>query len=147
MAIWHTRPDLEALNALHRASAVERLGIVLVEVGDDFLRATMPVDARTMQPFGLMHGGAAALLAETVASAAANHCVDPARAMCVGLEINCNHLRGVRDGVVIATARPLHIGNRTQVWEIRIEDAAHRLVNVARLTSTVVDRPASVQRA
>ena len=141
MAIWHTRPDLDALNALHRASAVERLGITLVEVGDDFLRATMQVDERTRQPFGLMHGGAAALLAETVASAAANHCVDPARAMCVGLEINCNHLRGVREGVVTATARPLHLGGRTQVWEIRIEDGAGRLVGVARLTSSVVEKP------
>jgi uncharacterized protein (TIGR00369 family) len=141
MAIWHTRPNVEALNALHRASAVERLGVEVVEVGDDYLRATMPVDERTRQPFGLLHGGAAALLAETIASAAANHCVDPERSMCVGLEINCNHLRGVRDGTVTATARPLHLGNRTQVWEIRIEDAAGRLVGVSRLTSTVVERP------
>jgi 1,4-dihydroxy-2-naphthoyl-CoA hydrolase len=140
VTIWHTRPDLEALDVLHRDSAVSALGIRLTEVGDDYLRGAMEVDARTRQPFGLLHGGAAALLAETVASAAANHCVDPARFLCVGLEINCNHLRGVRGGTVTATARPLHLGRRTQVWEIRVEDDEARLVNVARLTSSVVER-------
>jgi 1,4-dihydroxy-2-naphthoyl-CoA hydrolase len=140
MSIWHTRPDAAALNALHANTAVSTLGIVLTDVGDDYLRAVMPVDARTLQPFGLLHGGAVALLAETVASAAANHCVDPATSMCVGLEINCNHLRGVRSGRVTATTRPLHLGRTTQVWEIRVEDESGRLVNVARLTSSVVSR-------
>jgi 1,4-dihydroxy-2-naphthoyl-CoA hydrolase len=140
VTIWQARPDLDALNALHAGTAVSALGIALTEVGDDYLRGAMVVDARTRQPFGLLHGGAAALLAETVASAAANHCVDPTRFTCVGLEINCNHLRGVRDGTVTATARPLHVGRRTQVWEIRVEDETGRLVNVARLTASVVER-------
>ena len=140
MSIWRSRPDAVALNSLHAKTAVSRLGIELTDVGDDFLRATMPVDERTLQPFGLLHGGAVALLAETVASAAANHCVDAATSMCVGLEINCNHLRGVRSGHVTATARPLHLGRSTQVWEIRVEDESGRLVNVARLTCSVVSR-------
>jgi uncharacterized protein (TIGR00369 family) len=140
MTVWHARPDVAALNALHADTAVSRLGIEISEVGDDFLRARMPVDVRTVQPYGRLHGGAAALLAETVASAAANCCVDPATTLCVGLEINCNHLCAVRDGAVTATARPLHLGRSTQVWEIRIEDAGGRLVSVARMTAAVVSR-------
>ncbi len=122
------------------------LGIVFTELGPDFLRATMPVDARTRQPYGLLHGGASVLLAETLGSSAGNLCVDD-DTMCVGIEINANHLVAVREGLVTGTARPLHIGRRTQVWDIRIEDAAGRLACVARLTLAVVlhrprvDRP------
>jgi len=139
MPIWHTRPDVTTLNALHARTAVAHLGIEITEVGDDYLRGTMPVDARTHQPFGLLHGGAAVLLAETLASAAGTFCVDTARQLCVGLEINCNHLRGVREGIVTGTARALHLGGRTQVWEVRIEDGAGRLVSVARMTASVID--------
>lgn len=141
MSIWSQPPDVDALNALHRDSAVSHLGIVITEVGDDYLRGTMPVDGRTRQPFGLLHGGASALLAETLATAAGNHCVDVEREMCVGLELNCNHIRAARNGLVTGTATPLHLGRRSHVWEIRTVDADDRLVTAARLTCTVVPRP------
>lgn len=128
---------LEALNASSRGTAMEPLGIVFTEIGPDFLRATMPVDARTHQPYGLLHGGASVLLAETLGSTAGMLCVEEGRG-CVGIEINANHLRGVRSGTVTGTARPLHVGGRTQVWEIRIEDDSARLVCVSRLTLAVV---------
>src|SRR5699024_2411368 len=111
------------------------------EIGPDYVRATMPVDARTHQPYGLLHGGASVLLAETVGSTAGMLCVGEDEG-CVGVEINANHLRGVRSGTVTGTARPLHVGRRTQVWEIRIEDEAGRLACISRLTLAVVPRPA-----
>lgn len=116
---------------------MEPLGIVFTEVGPDYLRASMPVDARTHQPYGLLHGGASALLAETLGSTAGMLCAAPGHIV-VGIEINANHLRGVRDGTVTGTARPLHLGRSTQVWDIRIEDDAQRLVCVSRLTLAVV---------
>ncbi len=134
-------PSPDALNALSAGTAIEALGIVFTEVGTDFLRASMPVDARTKQPYGLLHGGASVLLAETLGSSAGNLCVPDDR-VCVGIEINANHVRGVREGVVTGTARPLHIGRATHVWEIRIEDARGRLACVSRLTLAVVDRGA-----
>lgn len=132
-------PSLDALNALSEGTAMQPLGIVFTEIGADFLRATMPVDARTKQPYGLLHGGASVLLAETLGSTAGNLCV-PEDRICVGIEINANHLRAVRDGVVTGTARPLHVGRATQVWEIRIEDARGRLACVSRITLAVVGR-------
>ncbi|WP_183948264.1 hotdog fold thioesterase [Rehaibacterium terrae] len=119
---------------------LEALGIEIVELGRDFIRGTLPVDQRTRQPFGLLHGGASVALAETLGSIAAGLCIDPAREMAVGLEINANHVRAVTDGTVTGTARPLHLGRSTQVWDIRIEDAAGRLVCVSRLTIAVVPR-------
>ena len=133
-------PELAALNAMSPNTAMEPLGIVFTEVGHDFLRATMPVDRRTHQPYGLLHGGASVLLAETLGSSAAMQCVGDDEA-CVGIEINANHLRGVREGLVTGTARPLHVGGRTQVWEIRIEDERQRLVCISRLTVAVIPRP------
>lgn len=132
-------PSLDALNALSEGTAMQPLGIAFTEIGADYLRATMPVDARTKQPYGLLHGGASVLLAETLGSTAGNLCV-PADRVCVGIEINANHLRAVRDGVVTGTARPLHVGRATHVWEIRIEDARGRLVCVSRITLAVVPR-------
>ena len=137
---FRTPPDLATLNALSRNTAMEPLGIVFTEVGHDFIRATMPVDERTRQPYGLLHGGASVLLAETLGSSAGMLCVGDDEA-CVGIEINANHLRGVREGTVTGTARPLHVGGRTQVWEIRIEDERHRLVCVSRITLAVIARP------
>ena len=131
---------LDALNALSRGTAMEPLGIVFTEIGPDYLRGTMPVDARTRQPYGLLHGGASVLLAETLGSTAGGLCVDEGQGV-VGIEINANHLAGVREGLVTGTARPLHVGRSTQVWEIRIEDARGRLACVARLTLAVVARP------
>ena len=132
--------SLDQLNALSRNTAMEPLGIAFTEIGPDYLRATMPVDARTHQPYGLLHGGASVLLAETLGSSAGGLCAPDGHGV-VGIEINANHLRGVRSGLVTGTARPLHVGRSTQVWEIRIEDEAGRLVCVSRLTLAVVPRP------
>jgi uncharacterized protein (TIGR00369 family) len=132
--------DLEALNRLSQNSLVGHLGIVITEAGEDWLRGTMPVNARTRQPFGLLHGGASVALAETLGSMAGGLCVDSAKEAVVGLEINANHLRGMREGIVIGTARALHIGRSTQVWEIRIENEAGKPVCISRLTLAVVRR-------
>ena len=134
------RPALDALNASGRDSLVAHLGIEITEQGEDFLRGTMPVDARTHQPFGLLHGGASVALAETLGSLAGNLCLDPKVSMAVGLEISANHIRSVTQGIVVGTARALHVGRNTQVWDIRIEDAGARLVCVSRLTLAVVPR-------
>lgn len=135
-------PDLslEALNAFSADTLVSTLGIEFVEIGADFMRARMPVDGRTVQPFRQLHGGASLSLAESLGSVASFALIDPATQTAVGLEINANHLRGVRSGYVYATARPLHIGRRTHVWDIRIEDDGARLVCVCRLTMAIVDR-------
>ena len=130
--------DLAAINAHARNSLVAHLGIELTEVGDDWLRGTMPVDARTHQPFGILHGGASVALAETLGSMAGNLTVDTDKEMVVGVEINANHLRAVREGVVTGTARALHVGRTTQVWEIRIENEQGKLVCVSRITLAVV---------
>lgn len=137
--VFRGQTTLDDLNALSRDTAMAPLGIVFTEIGPDYLRATMPVDARTRQPYGLLHGGASALLAETLGSTAGNLCVQPDE-LCVGVEINANHLSAVRDGHVVGTARPLHVGRRTQVWDIRIESASGRLVCVSRLTLAVIPR-------
>ena len=138
---WPEGASVEALNAGSAGTLMQALGIEFTELGDGYLRATMPVDGRTRQPYGLLHGGASVLLAETLGSSAGNLCVQPGE-MCVGVEINANHLVAVRDGEVTGTARPLHIGRRTQVWEIRIEDPAGRLVCISRLTLAVVPQRA-----
>lgn len=130
--------DLAAVNALSHDSLISHLGIVFTAAGEDWLEATMPVDARTHQPYGLLHGGASVVLAETLGSTAGNLCVDPASWMCVGLEINANHLRGERSGVVTGRATALHVGRSTQVWEISIRNAAGKRVCVSRLTLAVV---------
>ena len=111
MSIWFAPPDLEQLNRIHAATAVSALGIRITAVGDDSLSGTMPVDQRTLQPYGLLHGGASVLLAETLGSAASMCCVDLEKVYCVGLEINANHVRGVRDGIVTGVARPIHLGS------------------------------------
>lgn len=141
MSLWKQTTDLDRINAWNRGCMVEHLGMRVTEVGDDFLRGTMPVDARTKQPFGLLHGGASVALAESLGSLAGNLCIE-ASEMAVGLDINANHLRAVTEGVVTGTARPLHVGRTTQVWEIRIEDERARLVCISRLTLAVVPRAA-----
>ena len=140
MPIWFRPPQLAEFTAIHVGTAVERLGIEFTGVGDDWLSARMPVDTRTVQPFGILHGGASVLLAETLGSCAGNLCVDPEQLYCVGLDINANHVRAVREGWVTGVARPLHLGRTTQIWEIRISDAADRLVCIARLTLSVLAR-------
>jgi len=132
--------SIDALNALSRGNMLEHLDIVFTEAGEDWISATMPVDARTRQPYGLLHGGASVVLAETLGSSAGNLCVDPSTHMCVGVEINANHLRAVTEGRVTGTARALHVGRSLQVWEIGIVDAAGRKVCASRLTLAVVAR-------
>ena len=121
---------------------IEHLGIQFLEVGDDYIKARMPVDQRTIQPFGLLHGGASIALAETLGSVAANLCVDREKKMCVGLEINANHIRPVTNGFVYGIAKPIHLGASTQVWEIRIENEQEKLVCISRLTLAVLDKQA-----
>jgi 1,4-dihydroxy-2-naphthoyl-CoA hydrolase len=141
MAIWKQSPSIDQINASSRNTLVDTLGMRVTEVGDDFIRGTMPVDARTRQPFGLLHGGASVALAETLGSLAGNLCLDTTREVAVGLDINANHIRAMTQGVVTGTARALHIGRTTQVWEIPIEDEKQRLVCISRLTLAVVPKP------
>ncbi len=142
MALWKTTPSLDQFKVMRRNTLIETLGIEVTEIGDDYVRGTMPVDARTHQPYGLLHGGASVALAETLGSIASMLCIDPARDVSVGLDINANHLRAVTSGLVTGTARPLHVGRSTQVWEIRIEDPAAKLVCISRLTMAVVPKQA-----
>lgn len=140
MAIWFSHPTLEQLQASSADTLVEHLGIEFVELGEDYLRGRMPVDSRTVQPMRILHGGASVALAETLGSVAANLCVDPAQKVCVGLDVNANHVRAARSGYVYGTARPIHIGSSTQVWDIRIEDEDGRLTCASRLTMAVLGR-------
>lgn len=140
MSIWFTPPDLEEMNQRARGTLVQHIGIEYVAAGDDFLTATMPVDERTVQPYGILHGGASVVLAETLGSAGAIHCIDPDRQYCVGLDINANHIRSVSRGSVTGKASPAHLGRSTQVWEIRITDESDRLVCVSRITLAVLQR-------
>jgi len=138
MGIWQQDTDLARINGWAANTMLETLGIRYTGIGEDWLRGTMPVDARTRQPYGLLHGGASVALAETLGSSAAMLTLDPAKFGVVGLEINANHVRGVREGTVTGTAKALHLGRSTQVWEIRIEDERQRLVCVSRITMAVV---------
>ena len=136
--IWKIKPVPAEAKNFGAPNLAHALGIEITEAGDDYLRGTMPVDHRTKQPYGLLHGGASVALAETLGSAAGAHCVDPSKYAVVGLEINANHIRSVREGQVTGTARPLHLGSSTQVWEIKIENSEGKLVCVSRLTLAVV---------
>jgi 1,4-dihydroxy-2-naphthoyl-CoA hydrolase len=140
MRIWHKESTLEELRQRGIGTMVEHLGITLTEVGEDFLKGTMPVDHRTVQPMGILHGGASVALAETLGSLAANYAVDNQKKYCVGLDINANHVRAASKGDVTGIAKPLHLGSTTQVWSIEITDEEDRLVCVSRLTMAVLDR-------
>ena len=139
MAIWFAKPTIGELSAGQAGLLSAHLGIEFTEWGDDYLRGTMPVEPRTHQPMGFLHGGASMVLAETLGSVAANYVVDPAKFRCLGQEINGNHLRPVTDGLVTGTARPIHLGSRSQVWGIEIRDPRERLVCISRLTVAVVE--------
>lgn len=134
-------PDLVALNSLSADTMAAVLNIRFTEIGTNILKATMPVNSNTKQPYGLLHGGASAALAETIGSVAASLCIDKERQICVGLEINCNHIRGKSDGEVTAVAAPLHIGASTHVWDIKIYDERERLICVSRLTMAILKKP------
>lgn len=140
--IWFKPHTLAELNATCTGNMIGHLGIEYTGIGPDFLEARMPVDERTCQPFGLLHGGASVVLAETLGSYGASLTVDPARTQVVGQEINANHLRAVRDGHVTGTARPVHLGGRSQVWSIEVRDGRGRLVCLSRMTLAVLDRHA-----
>lgn len=140
MRIFPESVTIEELNRLSKNTMAESIGIEFTTVGSDFLEAKMPVDSRTHQPFGLLHGGASVALAETLGSVAATCCVDQSRQFCVGLEINANHIRGVRQGFVTGVTKPVHIGKKTQVWEIRIVDDREELVCISRITLAVLDK-------
>ncbi len=138
MSIWKIPVTVELLNANQKNNIVSHLGIEFTEVGEDFLSGKMPVDERTRQPYGILHGGAHVVLAETLGSTAANLVLELGKAHAVGLDINSNHIKSIREGYVYGVAKPIHIGGATQVWEIKISDEDGVLLNISRLTMFVV---------
>ncbi|SHN37304.1 hotdog fold thioesterase [Chitinophaga sp. CF418] len=141
--IWHSLDvSLDQLNEIGANTMASFLGMEFTEIGPDYLRMIMPVNGRTKQPYGLLHGGASAALAETVGSVASSLIIDHKKQICVGLDINANHIKGVSEGYVHAIARPLHIGSTTHVWDIRICDDDNKLVCISRLTVAIRDKKA-----
>lgn len=140
MKIWRVEMNLTMLNAVGNNNMIDHLGIEFIEIGDDYLVARMPVDHRTIQPAGIMHGGASTVLAETIGSVAANCCVDPSKSYCVGLDINTNHIRSIREGYVIGIGKPFHVGKTTQVWGIEIRNDKKELISVNRLTLSALEK-------
>jgi 1,4-dihydroxy-2-naphthoyl-CoA hydrolase len=142
MSIWRNVRTVEDLNASREGTLIANLGILFTEIGADFVRGTMPVDTRTAQPYGLLHGGASVALAETLGSMGAAMCVDADEYQVVGQEINANHVRAARGGLVTGTARAAHLGGRTHVWTIDIVNEAQKLVCISRITMAVIKRGA-----
>jgi len=140
MSIWKKDSSLQRLNQLSKNTIIAQLGIEYTQIGDDYLQASMPVDSRTHQPHGLLHGGASVVLAETLGSVAGNLAVS-ANKVCVGLEVNANHLRSVKSGLVTGTAKAVRLGRTIQVWQIEIENEKGQLICTSRLTLAVIDRP------
>jgi 1,4-dihydroxy-2-naphthoyl-CoA hydrolase len=138
VSIWRSPHTLEELNGAAAGTMAGHLGIVFSEIGPDFIRATMPVDGRTRQPYGLLHGGASVALAETLGSTGAVMCVEKAGFQCVGQEINANHVRSARGGQVTGTARPVHLGGRSHVWAIEIVNEGQDLICISRITIAIV---------
>jgi 1,4-dihydroxy-2-naphthoyl-CoA hydrolase len=139
--IWFDKElSVEKLKPLGPNTMAAHIGIEWVEVGENFIKAKMPVDQRTNQPYGLLHGGASCVLAETLGSVASAMVIDHSKFYCVGLEINANHVRGVREGYVTGVATPLHLGNTTHIWDIKIYDEKEKLVCVSRLTVAILTR-------
>ena len=142
MNIWFDKNvHIDQLNAMSKHTIAQVLGIEFIEISEDFIKAKMPVDHRTHQPFGLLHGGASAVLAETLGSVASYLCVDSSTKATVGIEINCNHIRSVKKGHVTGITKALHIGTTIQVWEINIYDDREKLVCTSRLTVAVIKKP------
>lgn len=139
--IWFNKDlTIKDLAGMGKGTMGEYIGIELTEVGADYLKARMPVDHRTKQPYGLLHGGASCALAETIGSIAASLVIDQEKFICVGLEINANHVRSAREGFVTGTATPLHLGSTTQVWDIKIKDEKDKLVCISRHTVAILKR-------
>ena len=145
-SVFRRARSLEDLNAHHLDTSISHLGIRITEMGDDFIRGTMPVDQRTKQPYGLLHGGASCVLAETIGSVASAMVVDHSKFVCVGLDINANHVRSARQGIVTGIATPLHLGSNTHVWDIKIYDELQKLVCISRLTVAVIPRKESFRQ-
>jgi 1,4-dihydroxy-2-naphthoyl-CoA hydrolase len=137
--IWHQRPDIDVINNnINQGTICEQLGIRVTEVGDDFIKGTMPADARTFQPFGVVHGGANVVLAESLGSIGGAHVIDISQAVCLGQEVSATHLRPVSSGLVTGIAKPIHMGRRSQVWEIRLENDQGKLTCISKLTLAIV---------
>ena len=136
--IWHQEIDIKTLENIGLGTMSKHLGIEIVEIGNDYLKAKMPVDARTKQPYGILHGGASVALAETIGSYGSHLVIDSSKYRAVGLEINANHIRKVSEGFVLGTAKPIHIGKSTHVWSIEITDNLDRLICICRLTVAVI---------
>lgn len=139
--IWFANYSLNDILPLTKNNMVEHLGIEIIEIGSDFLKGKMPVDHRTVQPMNILHGGASVALAETLGSIAAVLTVDASKYSCVGMEINANHLRPVSSGYVYATARPVHLGKKSQVWSIDIVNEEGKMVCISRITMAVIEKP------
>ena len=141
MSIWHKKDlTLKDLEAFGKNPMGDHIGIRFSELGENYLKATMPVDERTRQPYGLLHGGASLVLAETLGSFASALVIDLEQFICVGQEINANHIRGVRSGLVTGITKPIHIGSSSHVWEIKIYDEAEKLVCISRLTVAILKK-------
>ncbi|HEY4875523.1 MAG TPA: hotdog fold thioesterase [Puia sp.] len=141
MSIWfHENITLDAIQSFGKNTMVEHIGIEFIEIGENYIKAKMPVDHRTVQTYGLLHGGASVTLAETIGSIASGLTIDREKFYCVGLEINANHIRSATKGFVFGTALPLHVGNLTHVWEIKIHDDQERLLCISRLTVAIIKR-------
>ncbi|HET9746635.1 MAG TPA: hotdog fold thioesterase [Chitinophagaceae bacterium] len=144
MKIWFDKDiSLEKIEPFGKNTMSEHLGIEWTEIGNDFLKAKMPVDHRTKQPFDLLHGGASCVLAETLGSFASYLVLDPAEFYCVGIEINANHIRSARSGFVHGICSPLHVGSSTHVWDIRITNEERKLVCISRLTVAIMKKKTS----
>ncbi|KYG74244.1 thioesterase [Roseivirga spongicola] len=138
--MFNPQATLDIINQMGRNTLVEHLGIEMIELGKDYLVAKMPVDHRTHQPLGMLHGGASVVLAETLGSVAATLTVDPEKQYCVGLDINANHIKSAREGYVFGKTTPIHVGKKTQVWEIKITNDEDQLICISRITMAVLDR-------
>ena len=138
-SIWHRKPDLDIINnQMNKGTIGEHLEILMTEVGDDYITGTMPADARTFQPYGVVHGGANVVLAESLGSIAGAHVIDFATSKCLGQEVSASHLRHVSSGLVTGTARPIHLGRRSHIWEIRLTNDEGKLTCISKLTLAII---------
>ena len=142
-SIWHRRPDPALIHEMSQKTIDSHLGIEIIDVGDDYIVGTMPVDQRTVQPYGVVHGGANVVLAESLGSIAGGHVIDMTKQLCFGQEVSATHVRPVSSGLVIGTARPIHLGKRSHVWEIRLTNEEGKLSCLAKLTLAIVPREIS----
>ncbi len=140
MGIWKNPITLQDITEIRESTMTSHLGIEFIEIGEGYLKGKMPVDSRTRQPFGILHGGASCVLAETLGSVAGCYCVDRTKQICVGLSINTNHIGMAKEGYVYGIAKPIHLGSKTQIWEIDITDEKGRLISITRLTLIVLDK-------